>query len=73
MVGDAVFKQVEHRIRIGKRLLRCLELQKRDDVVGRIRAHVGHDQGFLQAIPKLVVEFRTPVQQQVHFLPKCVA
>ena len=72
-VGDVVAQQIEHRVRVGKRLTARLIAQALHDVIRRCAADVAQDERLLKAVPKILVEVGPAVEQDVHRLLELVA
>ena len=68
-----VFQQIEHRIRIRKRLTACLILQALHDVACCGRTDVREHERLLERLPEFVVQVRATVQKDVHLLLELIA
>lgn len=68
-----IIQAIEHSICIGQRLARGFVAQVFDDLRCCRTAHVGQNERFFQIVPKIVVQIRTAIEQDVHLLGEFLA
>ena len=68
-----IIQAIEHSIGIGQRLARGFVAKVFDNLRRCRTAHVGQNERFFQIVPKIVVQIRTAIEQDVHLLGEFLA